>query len=84
MYNFLKSPTKGRENLLRPYPEVRHGALFEGWDHPPISNIFTQNCFCLKEIQGQRVEQRLKERPSRDCPIWRSIPHTDTKPRHYC
>ena len=24
-------------------------------------------CSCLKEIQGQRVEQRLKERPSRDC-----------------
>ena len=38
---------------------------------------------CLKAIQGQRVEQRLKERPSRDCPTWGSIPHADTKPRHY-
>jgi hypothetical protein len=29
-------------------------------------------------------EQRLKERPSRDCPTWGSIPYTVTKPRHYC
>jgi hypothetical protein len=32
----------------------------------------------------QSVEQRLKERPSRDCPTWGSIPYTVTKPRHYC
>ena len=56
----------------------------EGWGYPPIFNILTQNCSCVKEIQGQRVEQRLKERPSRDCPIWGSIPHADIKPRHYC
>jgi hypothetical protein len=31
-----------------------------------------------------RVEQRLKERPFRDCPTWGSFPHADTKPRHYC
>jgi hypothetical protein len=30
------------------------------------------------------VKQRLKERPSRDCPTWRSIPYTVTKSRHYC
>jgi hypothetical protein len=30
------------------------------------------------------VEQRLKERSSRDCPTWGSIPYTYTKPRHYC
>ena len=35
-------------------------------------------------MQEQRVEQRLKERPSRGCPTWGSIPHADTKPRHYC
>ena len=35
-----------------------------------------------EEIQS--VEQRLKERPSRDCPTWGSIPYTVTKPRHYC
>jgi hypothetical protein len=30
------------------------------------------------------VEQRLKKRPSRDCPTWQSISYIDTKPRHYC
>ena len=34
----------------------------EGWGHPPSSNILTQNCSCLREIQGQRGEQRLKEK----------------------
>jgi hypothetical protein len=29
------------------------------------------------------VEQRLEKRPSRDCSTWGSIPHADTKPRHY-
>ena len=37
-----------------------------------------------EEIWRQSVEQRLKERPSRDCPTWGSIPYTATKPRHYC
>ena len=32
------------------------------------------------EIQRQIVEQRLKERPFRDCPNWRSIPYTVSKP----
>ena len=41
----------------------------EGWGHPPISKILTQNRSRLKKIQGQRVEQKLKERSSRDCPI---------------
>ena len=36
-----------------------------------------------EEIQRQSVEQRLKERPSRDCPTWVSNPIV-TKPRHYC
>ena len=30
-------------------------------DGVPISKILTQNCSSLKEIQGQRVEQRLKK-----------------------
>jgi hypothetical protein len=30
------------------------------------------------------MEQRLKERSSRDCPTWVSIPYTVTKPRYYC
>jgi hypothetical protein len=28
------------------------------------SNIMTQNCSCLKEKEGQRMEKRLKGRPS--------------------
>jgi len=39
--------------------------------------------YSLEEMQGQRMEQRQKERPPRDCPTWGSIPHTNTKPRHY-
>jgi hypothetical protein len=46
-------PTKRRENLFRPYPEVRHGSPVEGWGHPPISKLLTQNCSCLKEIHKE-------------------------------
>ena len=35
-------------------------------------------------IHWQSVEQRMKERPSSDCPIWGSIPYIVTKPRLYC
>jgi hypothetical protein len=49
----MKYPTKGRENLLRPYPEVRHGPPVEGWGYPPISKILTQNCPCLKENRNK-------------------------------
>jgi len=69
--------------LSRSYPEVRHASpSVVRWGHPIISKILTQNCSCLKEILGQRVEQRLKERPSRDCPTWGSILHAATKPKH--
>jgi hypothetical protein len=47
------------------------------------SKILTQNCSCLKEMWRQRVEQRWKERLSRDCPTWGFIPYADTKPRLY-
>jgi hypothetical protein len=30
------------------------------------------------------VEQKLKERPSGDCPTWESIPYRAANPRHYC
>ena len=33
---------------------------------------------------GKSVEQRLKERPFKDCPTWGSVQHADTKHRHYC
>jgi hypothetical protein len=31
-----------------------------------------------------KMEQRLKEGPSGDCPTWGSILSEDTKPRHCC
>jgi hypothetical protein len=34
--------------------------------------------------ESQSVKQRLKERPSIDCPTWGSIPYITIKPRHYC
>jgi hypothetical protein len=37
-----------------------------------------------KEIRRQNVEQKLKERPSRDCPTWGSIAYSETKTRHCC
>jgi hypothetical protein len=37
------------------------------------------NKYSWEQIWRQRVEQRLKERPSRDCPIWGSIPKTQTQ-----
>ena len=40
--------------------------------------------YSRQEIWRERVEQRVKERPSRDCSTWGSISHADTKPRHYC
>ena len=33
----------------------------EEWSHTRISKILTQNCSYLKEIQGQRAEQRVGE-----------------------
>jgi hypothetical protein len=35
---------------------------------------------------GDKVwsRERLKERPSRDCPTSGSVPYIVTKPRHYC
>jgi hypothetical protein len=35
--------------------------------------------YLREEIGRQSVEQRLKERPSRDCPTWRSIPRHQTQ-----
>jgi hypothetical protein len=37
-----------------------------------------------EEIWRQSVEQRLKKRPSRDCPTWGFIPYIATKPGCYC
>jgi hypothetical protein len=38
--------------------------------------------FPQEEIWRQSVEQRVKDRPSRDCPTWGSIPYTVSKFRH--
>jgi hypothetical protein len=56
--------------------------LIEGWGHLPFYAILTQNCSCVMEIQRKRLEQILKERPSRGAPpgdpshIWTPNPVT--------
>ena len=40
--------------------------------------------YSQEEIHRQSAEQRLKERPSRDCPTWGFIPYIVTKCKHYC
>jgi hypothetical protein len=42
------------------------------------------NKYLREERRSQGVEQRQKERPSRDYPTWGSIPYTNIKHRHYC
>jgi hypothetical protein len=48
------------------------------------ASVFLRRGNKILSHREDSVEQRLKERPSRDCPTWGSIPYTDTKPRHYC
>jgi hypothetical protein len=55
------------------------------------TNMWMLQCFLeegteytQEEIWRQSMEKRLKEKPSRDCPTWGSIPYTVTKSRHYC
>jgi hypothetical protein len=43
-----------------------------------------KNCFQGSFFKKKLIHGRLKERPSRDYPTWRSIPHADTKPRYSC
>ncbi|KRY80697.1 hypothetical protein T11_4220 [Trichinella zimbabwensis] len=38
----------------------------------------------MPPVKGQRMKQRVKEKPSREFLTWGSIPHADTKLRHYC
>ena len=57
-----------RERMCRDHIQRFSMALFDGWGHSIISKILIQNYSHLKKMQGQRVEQRLMERPSRDCP----------------
>jgi hypothetical protein len=42
------------------------------------------NKILIGRNMGQNVEQRLKERPSRGCSTWVSIPYRVTKPECYC
>ena len=46
----------------------------------PSTEEWIQKTWCA----GNRVEQKPKERPSRHWPTLGSIPHADSKPRHYC
>ena len=48
------------------------------------SVLFRRTKYLQEQIWRLSVEERPKDRPSRDCPTWRLIPYTVTKPRHYC
>jgi hypothetical protein len=54
----------------------------QGMGLPPHLQILNPEGFLSKGNTGIKNEQRLKERPSRDCPTWESIPYIDTKPRN--
>jgi hypothetical protein len=62
-------PNKGEREHVETISSGEAWPPVEEWGHPSTSKISIQNCSCLKEMQGQGVEQRLKERPFRDFPI---------------
>jgi hypothetical protein len=52
-----------------------------GWIRSPTYlKIFNPESSLSKGNAGTKIEQILKERPSRVCPTMESIPSTDTKP----
>ena len=77
-------PNKGEIEPVETTSSRQAQLLVEEWNHLPISKFLTQQCSCPKERQGQKMEQKRKERSSRDHPTQGSIPSADTKPRHYC
>jgi hypothetical protein len=68
-----------QDTIYRPHEDPDKGRL----KCECFSPFYKGEKYSRKEIQKQSVEQRLKERPSRNCPTYESIPNTDTKPRHY-
>jgi len=53
-WHYPKCPTVGKWNLKRPPLGVRQGPQSWDWDTNPLSKILTQNCSCLKEMQGPK------------------------------
>ena len=49
------------------------------WVTNPQSEFLTQNCSCVKELQGKKMEKRLKERQFKDLSNLGSISWEDTK-----
>jgi hypothetical protein len=62
-----KIPNKGEIEPVETTSCRKAWDPFEKWGHLPISKLLTQNCFCLKETQGEKIEQRMKERPPSNC-----------------
>ena len=48
------------------------------WQEP--TKLSTQNVSCLQEIQKSRIDQRLREWPSKNLPNLRPIPWASTNP----
>jgi hypothetical protein len=48
-----------------------------------VLQSFLEGVTKYRSKYGDSVEQKLKERPSRDCLTWGSIPYTVIKHKHY-
>jgi hypothetical protein len=59
---------RGDMNLKRPPPVTRQDPQGRNRDTNPPTKCLTQNCSSLKEIQVQKMEQRMKEWPTSDYP----------------
>jgi hypothetical protein len=60
--------------------------MVPGWEMGPPTYLqnFNPEFLLYKVNTGTKSGAETEKRPSRDCPIWGSIPYTVTKPRHYC
>jgi hypothetical protein len=73
----VEMPNKGEGE---PIDQIQKLGKAPSWRMGPPTHlkIFMQISSCLKGIRRQSMEQRLKERRSRDCATWGSIPYTNT------
>ena len=58
---------------------IDHTKLKKKEDQSVDASVLLRRGNKIQEVWRQSVEQRLKERLSRDCPTWRYIPHTVVK-----
>ena len=67
----IRNYQRGAGNYLPPVD--RQGLKQRDRVTNPQSKFLTQNCSCLKELQGQKMEKRLREKRFSDWPKLGSI-----------